>query len=260
MKRKHTSKAKYLGIGLASLAAVSVFSIGFASWVIGHTGISVTESIEVDVSDVKEETLNVTEGTHDLKVNFGPATVAEGSSAGGLITSTGQNEEDLEAKIVLNITSANRTMARDIVFTPTYSNNWLTAIKNNYITAPMTTVSGKTVTATATTVATLAQNGAATAKTDISGLEVEFAKTSDTSGNTAGNATEFKYTLTVTMTFGWGSAFGNKNPIYTSSWDSSNAHLAIQAALKSLYQGSDGTTSNPLGSITLKVTSKAAAS
>lgn len=92
------NKGKLTGIIAASLSAVSLMGVGFASWVIGIQKTETNGNITITADDVKYKALT-------LSVDFGTGiTLAEASSAEGVFGSDGETEPVMTIKPTFTFT------------------------------------------------------------------------------------------------------------------------------------------------------------
>ena len=212
------NKGKLIGIVAASLSAVSLMGVGFATWVLQGTDNKDTGALTVTVGEVQDKRV-VFDGAPTLS-KASLAFDADGTKTSGGLIHAGDttNKEDLEftvqyaVKVYANAT--NWSVKGKLID----NNNALkTATDNKYIVFPQTS---KPLNITD---ASVIFNNSMTSGS-IEGITV----TPDSNNN---SNTEFKkYTVTQTFKFTWGAAFNGKNPvevaenesIYTGADDATN--------------------------------------
>lgn len=199
------NKGKLVGIVAASLSAVSLMGVGFASWVINSTKSTDTKDITVNVADVLDNQVTIeTANVKDSTIQFD----ANSNTSGGLLTAQGTTE-DLEFSINYTI-----------------KNN----IKENKfkVFAYITGEAKQTVFSTAvdTNKLIVMPDGLNITKSDASYSGMKAALTFDgisLPGGTNASITETvvgtTYNVTQTFKFKWGLAFANKNPVEVASSD-----------------------------------------
>lgn len=95
------NKGKLIGVVAASLSAVSLMGVGFASWVINGAKSTNTGDITVNVEDVIDNRITISSATvSDPTIKFD----ANGNTSGGLLYAQGTTE-DLEFSISYTITN-----------------------------------------------------------------------------------------------------------------------------------------------------------
>lgn len=200
------NKGKLIGVVAASLSAVSLMGVGFASWIITGTDDKTTGDIEVTVGDIQDKRVvfdgepSLTDGTLVFD--------ADGTkNSGGLVA------------------AGDKTKKEDMEFTVKYKVKVYTAA-----------ASGWKVNAKLVDNSDNALNAAVAAKyiaypTSSKALDLSEKSIFDnamTSGTTTGitvnsGATNIKYhtyEVTQTFTFTWGEAFKNVNPVEVKKNDS----------------------------------------
>ena len=196
------NKGKLIGVVAASLSAVSLMGVGFATWVLQGTDDKYTGDLTVTVGEVQDKRV-VFDGTPTLseaKLAFD----ADGTNgSGGLIKAGDQtNKEDLEFTVQYTVkvyANATNWSVKGKLIDNT-SKGLKTATDNKYIVFPQTSKP-----LNITTASVIFDNSMTTGSTD--GITV-----APDSGNASN--TEFKkYAVTQTFKFTWGAAFGGKNPV-----------------------------------------------
>lgn len=98
--KRNSNKKTIASAGLLALAAISVFSVGFASWIIGSETTKSTDQFTVNVEDVTDSRVQITSAAMtDSSIKFGSVTDNE-----GLITST-TNDEDLTLAFQIKVSA-----------------------------------------------------------------------------------------------------------------------------------------------------------
>ena len=212
------NKGKLVGIVAASLSAVSLMGVGFATWVLQGTDNKEIGDLTVTVGEVQDKRV-VFDGTPivtDPKLVF-DADGTQGS--GGLINAGDQtNNEDLAftiqyaVKVYANAT--NWSVKGKLI--DNAQEGLKTATNNKYIVFPQ-----KSTPLNITDASVIFNSDMTTGNKE--GMTV----TPDSKNNT--NTAFKKYSVTQTFTFTWGAAFGEKNPVKVAKNDS-------------IYTGADGAT------------------
>lgn len=193
------NKGKLLGVVAASLSAVSLMGVGFATWIIqGANPIDTGEQIQVMVSD-----------TEDKRVTLSNAQISWPSGKTELVFDAQSN--DFTEPIIYGGSSGGEqlafTLSFDVKFTATASfasinaymtSDWTTF--GTYFTTDSNDVAKYVVSPISVTVPT-GENAV--------GSTVVVNKTSIT---TLKGGTTDTYTVTQNYSFSWGKFFDNKNP------------------------------------------------
>lgn len=196
---KKINKGKLIGFVAASLSAVSLMGVGFASWVLtGTNNMDTTGNITVNVGDVEDKRVLIQSAVVDANNNT-VAFDANSKGSGDLgIEGTGDQAEDRTFSLTYVVRVHNgMTSAWNVKAQLTgNADNYKTAVnKKKYITMPMEI-----------------------------GLDAEKISVSSTSTDQAGKLTIDKSTdsattgytdwkVNQTFKFGWGDAFAGKNPV-----------------------------------------------
>lgn len=100
--KRNSNKKTLATAGLVALAAVSVFSVGFASWIIGSETMDSTDQFTVNVESVTDSRVQFTASMDptDNTITLG----AQPSNAAGLIRSDASAVEDLTFSFTINAT------------------------------------------------------------------------------------------------------------------------------------------------------------
>ena len=198
MKKRQKSKMTMLIVG--GLAAVSLVSVGFASWVISGTE-STSSAVNVTVGTVNNDSLTATvlDSGKNLDLCFDNV---ESPSGGILTTATQDKYEDLSfiipVKISGNLTKLNTI---DFTFTGTLVDAALYGTgETEYLIAPWVTIDG------AKKVVYTYNNGGTGSLNPVDGRVTASDKALATEENVD------TVTVTFTFKFQWGAAFNKKNP------------------------------------------------
>ena len=194
--RKNKRLTMYIAGGLA---AVSLCSVGFASWVI--TGTSNAESdITVSVGTVQNDTLTASILPENKDTNLCFNNV-ENQPAGALVSnsSTDTNYEDLTFVLPVQITGNISKLSKiNFTFTGTLVSTaglYGSTEATNYLIAPWVTIDGASKVEFTKGTGTLNPD-----KTSRVAVEISSGNNDNT------------YTATFTFNFQWGNAFANINP------------------------------------------------
>ena len=214
------NKGKLISLVAASLSAVSLMGVGFASWVLSGATSGTTGYINVTVANVEDNRIIVESPTVDGNLVFEAAT---GDDGGTIKTKAESPAPVLNFKVVYTVKlgkglSDFNINAKWTLGTDAASVALGNAITNNYLASPLSTsdvlVSTKTGHGTEYTAG--ANN---TTSTNIY-----------STSTTASDADGFSvYNVETFFHFAWGSKTGNKNPSY---YDDTNEH--VTAALEAL--------------------------
>ncbi len=226
MKKLHNNK---LALGLTiGFSTIALATVGFSSWVISVVTGAEVSNINVQVADIKDKSVSITEaallGT-DSTFAFGPRS----DDSAGSIQNSGTPVEDLTFGITYKVNITDVTQASLIGITATVAvsgdtagNAYTTALTNNYFVSPLSGTATNLAGATA----------GAPVNTGTSGDDIYTTVT----------GTASPYTCTTIFTYKWGTAFSSLNPaVYVDSdstvTDGSVAKTveAVKAALTSLY-------------------------
>lgn len=225
---------KRTGFIVLGLAALSLGTIGFSSWIISGIDGTVNKDVNVKVGDVVDKRLTYelgSEPTDDFNLNFD----AKKGVSGEVISADPSQKEDedltfsfsfrIYAKTAESYSSAIEGKKVYLTFSSDNS-NFKTAVSNGYILSPIA-IDGKEH---EETIASLAA-------TDIGETSVTY---TDPSG--ASNITRLTYsienytaagksgkTVKLTYSFAWGGVFKFNNPVELKSGDFSAAKTALDA-------------------------------
>ncbi len=205
------NKGKTIGIVAASLAAVSVFGIGFSTWIINTTTNKVeTSDITVVVADTKDISViisNAKVSESDNSVKFDADEEKMNKATDHLLSCSSGDKEDLSFTLTYDVTVGTDASAWQIKAaiddgTTGTNGKFETAVNTRkYIALPSTL---------GITNGVECLNQASKTDTD-TGLTVTASTTS--------GATNKTYSISQTFTFSWGLAFANKNPVEVTGAD-----------------------------------------
>ena len=227
---------KRTGFIVLGLAALSLGTIGFSSWIISGINGTVDNDVNVKVGDVvdKRLTYELVEGSQELKLNFDADKKASG---GGVVAADPEGEDEdltfgfsfrIYAETEKNYSDAISGKKVYLTFS-TINENFKSAVTSGYILSPITI------------------DGDAHEETGISSLATNTegetpVKYTDPSG--AGAITRLIYsiedytdegksgkTVKLTYSFAWGDVFNFKNPVELTSDDFKADGGAAETAL-----------------------------
>lgn len=199
------NKGKLVGIVAASLSAVSLMGVGFASWVINSTKSTDTNDITVNVADVLDNKVTIeTANLKDSTIQFD----ANSNTSGGLLTAQGTTE-DLEFSInytIKNNIKENKFKVFAYITDEAKQTAFTTAVvTNKLIKMPDCLNITKRNDEYSNMTAALTFDGEHIPTG--TGAVIEEAAVGTT------------YNVTQTFKFQWGLAFANKNPVEVASSD-----------------------------------------
>lgn len=184
------NKGKLIGVVAASLSAVSLMGVGFASWVISGGDTKTTGNINVTVGEIEDKRVvfsDLPAVGSDNEVKFDADST---KSSGGLITAGAGSVEDLTFNVTYTV-KAYKSAPNWSVSAKLIGTNYEQAVTAKYIKMP-TTLSTAGATA-------LSKPTESSATGDV--------KVTITQG------TEYTtYQVDQTFTFEWGEAFKSTNP------------------------------------------------
>ena len=192
MKKRQKSRLAMYIIG--GISAISLGSIGFASWVVTTEHGTADKNISVDVGTVTNNSTSITvnDSQSDLTLNFDNVE----SPTGEFFDNNTGGTEKLGFKINFTVTG-NTSAYSNIVFT--FSGALTEDKYNNYLGRPYSTSTNKTITYT------LSWSPATISGTNqVIDLPSGVQNTITNSGTTT--------TITANFYFKWGDIFKNKNP------------------------------------------------
>lgn len=185
------NKGKLIGVLAASLSAVSLMGVGFASWVISGGDTKATGDITVTVGEIvdKRAVFSVLPAVgSDYEVKFDADSK---KYSGGLITAGEGSVEDLTFNVKYTV-KAYKSATNWSVSAKLIGTNYDTAVNAKYIEMPETLS-----TAGATALIKPSENSTTgDIKVTIDSTNTEYTT----------------YTVDQTFTFAWGKAFNNTNP------------------------------------------------
>lgn len=213
---------KFMMITVAGLAALSVGSVAFASWVLGQeTYTQSMDNVSVTVGSVTDTRLTVSVEMNDSTVAFD----SDGSQAEGTIgalDSLHEDKDDMSFSFTITIVASDTTVApssiiKNVQFTLNGISSFVTP---GYIVSPFT--NGK-----ATEIYTGGQTPSA--KT-IEGVTITPTETN--SNSETENPASYTLAIQVAVTFSWGATFDSKNPSACTANDTYIAALKAFDALE----------------------------
>ena len=196
------NKGKLIGVVAASLSAVSLMGVGFASWVINGAKSTDTNEIAVNVEDVIDNRITISGATvSDPTIKFD----ANSNNSGGLLEAQGTTE-DLEFSISYTITNNKKENKFKVFAYITESDKqtaFSTAVKTNKLIGMPDALN--------ITKSNDAYSGMTAALT-FDGTAVPTGTGATITEKVVGTT----YSVTQTFKFKWGLAFANKNPVEVS--------------------------------------------
>ena len=208
------NKGKLIGVVAASLSAVSLMGVGFATWIITSEVSTTTDNITVGVADVQTNSIKITgasvvSGKSGLRFD-GDST--KRAKSNGVISCGDTDTEKLSFQIQYTVTANNLAKGFKV---KAYINDETTDTNSK-------NASGKFQTADETykfiTMPTILGFAKGTAKDALSFAANEsaptFSNTADKSDTIAkDDGATNSWNVTQTFTFGWGLAFNKDNPV-----------------------------------------------
>lgn len=200
------NKGKFVGIVAASLSAVSLMGVGFASWVINSTTSTDSNDITVTVENVLENQVTIKNAqVADPTIRFD----ANSNQSGGLLTAQGTTE-DLEFSISYTITNniqENKFKVFAYITDEAKQEAFTTAVDTDkLIEMPEVLNITKSDDSYSGMAAALTFDGSKVLPTG-------------TGATIAEEAVGTTYNVTQKFTFKWGLAFAKKNPVEVASSD-----------------------------------------
>lgn len=199
------NKGKLIGVVAASLSAVSLMGVGFASWIINGTTPADTGNINVEVGTIDDQRIKVVGSpTITGQLSFDAAQDSEGK-----ITSTA-NHETLSFSVNYQVEVKNSALdfKVDATWTPgTHMNSFLN--EKSYISSPFKNSDGNDI---KLEVAGKEAKGTAGSTAPDTHVTTTGFHTDAPTVSTADDVTT--YTCKTTFYFGWGTAFNSMNPVY----------------------------------------------
>ena len=221
---KKLKNGKTIGIVTASLAAVSLFGVGFSAWVISGTKGDTTKDINVTVAEIQDKriTLALTSSPVDGSLVFDSAT---NDNDGDITTAAGSQTPSLSFSVNYTVTLGNGVKDSDFAVKAKWvlgdnSSALSDAITNNYLESPLSTTDTQISTKDGLNLNYTVPTGETT--------ETKISTTVTTSDSSDSKV----YTMKTTFYFAWGAKTEHKNPsLYDDNTDHTNAALT---ALKEL--------------------------
>lgn len=214
------NKGKLIGVVAASLSAVSLMGVGFASWIIKDEVKDTIGDINVEVGEVVDQRIQVVKEDTSSEGSLVFDSVVD---ATGSITST-EAHESLSFKIFYKVKVAKSVTDFKVEAQWTPGKKISSAITSQYIASPFETdaikVAGKAAVGTA--------GSTSTEHVITAGYHTDAPATPTTEG-------DFKvYSYTTQFDFAWGSAFGGANPVYEKGGKSADQIVTALAELKAI--------------------------
>lgn len=215
------NKGKLIGVVAASLSAVSLMGVGFASWVIKGETPDTTGDISVTVANVEDNRIIVEDATPTGGLVF---EAAEGDNLGDIRTKSESPAPVLNFKVVYTVKlgkglSDFNIKAKWTLGTETASVALGTAITNHYLDSPLMTTEDVSVST---------KDGHGTVYTP--GANNKTSTNIYSTSNPISDVDGFSvYSVETVFHFAWGSKTENKNPSY---YDDTPEHTT--AALEAL--------------------------
>lgn len=199
------NKGKLIGVVAASLSAVSLMGVGFASWIINGATPADVGNINVEVGTIDDQRIKVVVGSSAItdKLSFDAVQDSQGK-----ITST-KNNESLSFSVNYTVEVANSALdfKVDAAWKPgTQMNSFL---KQNYISSPFRDAEGGNINLEVAGKEAKGKAGSTAQDTHVT--TTGFHTDAPTASNANGVTT---YTCKTTFYFGWGTVFNSKNPVY----------------------------------------------
>lgn len=197
------NKGKLIGVVAASLSAVSLMGVGFASWIItGNDPVDVG-SISVEVAGVQDQRLVISGAAVDTSFNKVRFDADKTVKAGQFLTASNDADVQMSFKITYTVTNYTATQPFTIsaYLTDTTDRKYAMVTNNEHNLIVMPTNLG------------IGESGKKEA--------VKFTGTGDptaTDGTvTPATGSNGVYTVKQTFTFAWGTAFAGMNPSQVTS-------------------------------------------
>lgn len=216
------NKGKLIGVVAASLSAVSLMGVGFASWVITGNNEASTDSIEITVANIQDKRITIDGISKTGSISFD----ADPADKSGDIQASDGSVCSLSFTVSYTVTPGN-------------------AVTVGGINAKFELISGKSSgTADVDALKASITNGVIVAPWDTEKLGTDYEsiytasspKKEHTNGSEKFNlisTTVSENSYTTTFSFVWGDSYGNKNPSYKDG----SADLATSlAALRKLKE------------------------
>ncbi len=228
---------KRTGFIVLGLAALSLGTIGFSSWIISGINGTVDNDVNVKVGDVEDQrlTYELVAGSQELNLNFDADKEA---TSGGVFTADPNGEdEDLTFGFSFRIYAATEesyaaaiTGKKVWLTFSTVNDNFKTAVSSGYILSPIA-IDG----------VEHAETGITSLASDVGETPVKYTATGDTEITRLtysivdyAEAGKSGKTVKLTYSFAWGEVFKFKNPVELTSGDLSANDNAAKKALDAI--------------------------
>lgn len=213
-------RTKAVAIAASVVVGVSMLGVGFASWVIANQSATGTASGNIKADSVSDSstTLEITEGAAGQNIVFGAPSTQMTEDA--WLTNDSDTTEALTATFKLTVSENIGNISVSLASTGYGDEDgFWKAVEEGYLVAPVVSISGSVAGAFSVQTGTLSEDGTVTIARE--------SQTAITDGAT----------ITVTLTFGWGNKFGNKNPYnYYNGLDYETYHKVALSSLGTLYE------------------------
>lgn len=189
------NKGKLIGIVAASLSAVSLMGVGFASWVISGEKEANVGNITVEVGNVIDNRITITDASvTDGGLNFD----ASSTKTDGALLDVQNGQEDLTFSVKYTINNHTDTNKFEVFAYIAEANQaaFTTATTTKQLIQMPNTLN-------------ITETGTPTNSVSFNGTNLTLATGVAREANQTGYGT---ITVTQTFTFTWGKAFGNHNP------------------------------------------------
>ena len=208
-------RRKLIMFGVSIFASLSLTATGFASWVLSND-VQKEQSGSVEVGTVTEANIDIDVHGFADKVNTFKFEPME-SDTNGRVRNDGENFENLSVKLSWTVTNYDRVGEHTITFK--VHKNIKSAIDAGYITMPKgfvltndTEVIKENEVDTTYYVATYSVPKVTASGTDANVALKYTVNTGDNPATSDYTESANSVTFELTLTFGWGSTFGNQNP------------------------------------------------
>lgn len=224
---------KRTGFIVLGLAALSLGTIGFSSWIINVINGTANSEVNVTVGDVEDKRLTIDNlQKSDINLNFD---VASGTHGGGVIEAGSDGKaEDLSFAFSFDLWGKSQTIfeaaTSDKEFKVSFTSTELNSlVKSKAICSPITIDGNKYPEAAITNFAEVTDKTVNYETGDTLAVRLKYSMTEI-------NEPEVKYGFNVSMTysFTWGEAFNFENPVQLTAIDD-DADTALNA-LKALNE------------------------
>lgn len=215
------NKGKLIGVVAASLSAVSLMGVGFASWIIKEAVEDTVGGINVEVGEVVNQKIQVVK--NDPASSGGLAFDAVADTSGKIISTETKESLSFQIFYKVKVTKSVTDFKVNAQWTP--GEKISSAITNNYIVSPF----GKDAIEVAGTAA-VGEAGTTNSENKVTtaGYHTDAPATPTVEG-------DFNvYSYTTKFDFAWGSAFGKANPVYEMGGKSAKEIESTLAELKKI--------------------------